>query len=74
MKTQEKCNRCGFEGMMKFGIKFFTNKKITEMAAQDKSLPKFGFHYGSWCPKCGVWRKWETQTDKLCDKHFWEEV
>ena len=74
MKTQETCKHCGYTGMMHFYVKFFASDAIAQANALNVVLPKFGFHYGSECPKCKRWQKWEKQDERLTKNRFYEEI
>lgn len=68
----EKCKYCEYEGYMQFYVKFFETDYLNELSSLNKNAPKFGFHYGSECPKCGRWQRWETQDQEITKRKFYE--
>ena len=55
---------CGFEGVAPVYVGFFKQEKITKLFEKDPYLPKFGFHLGVDCPKCGRHQQWLKQDEE----------
>lgn len=63
MNIKCKYSDCGFEGHADEYVGFFISERIRNANAENPILPKYGFHLGVDCSKCGRWQTWLPQTD-----------
>lgn len=63
---------CGFKGDAKVYVGFWPSERIRDAHNQDPIMPKYGYHLGIDCPKCGTWQQWLPQTDEamLMEKFY----
>ena len=64
---RERCKsaECDYEGPMRLYVGFFVSERINKASQQDSALPKYGFHLGGVCPRCGKYQKFYPQTNEL---------
>lgn len=59
------CKKCGHDEQWKTYVGFFPTEQITLAHNRNPNLPKYGFHWGAECRKCGAWQKFLPQTDAM---------
>lgn len=64
------CNRCKDGTVGTLYIEIFRSDAISEANAKNPQLPKFGFHLGAVCVKCGRFIKHLKQNSQIVGKKF----
>ena len=65
MQIMQTCNHCGFKSYGRWHVKFYKCRH-----KEDINHP-YDFHYGVECGSCGIWIKWEKQTDEIIKNKFY---
>lgn len=67
-----KYSDCDYSGDSDLYVGFFPVEKIRLAHERDPYMPKYGFHLGAVCPKCGRHQRWIEQTDdNMLAGKFW---
>lgn len=64
------CKRCSDGTAGNLFIEVFSTPEIATANKANKNLPKYGFHFGAVCPRCGNFICHLKQTDVLVGKKF----
>jgi hypothetical protein len=74
MYVKCKYQDCLAEGQTVEYISFFPSETIQKASEKNPALPRYGFHVGVDCPKCGRWQYWIKQTEQnLLSRKFYSK-
>lgn len=67
------CPGCDFTGEMRKYVSFHHHATLDKAREKDPYLPKFNFHMGLECPRCGRWMGNLKQDDSISHQRWYAE-